>query len=67
MSDPRHPRDPYAAAGVDYEKLDRGKRLAQSEALATATSLVARGFGELTETRGESAYVVDIGESILSR
>jgi len=58
VSDPRHPRDAYAAAGVDYEKLDRGKRLAQSEALATATSLVARGFAELTETRGESAYVV---------
>jgi phosphoribosylformylglycinamidine cyclo-ligase len=66
VSDPGHPRDAYAAAGVDYEKLDRGKRLAQSEAAATATSLAARGFAELTETRGESAYVIDIGDAYLS-
>jgi len=66
VSDSRPPRDAYAAAGVDYEKLDRGKRLAQAEALATGVSLVARGFGELAETRGESAYVVDIGEAYLS-
>ena len=66
MSDPRHSRDAYAAAGVDYETLDRSKRLAQTEALATATSLVARGFAELAETRGESAYVIDIGDAYLS-
>jgi phosphoribosylformylglycinamidine cyclo-ligase len=66
VSDLRSPRDAYAAAGVDYEKLDRGKRLAQAEALATATSLAARGYAELTETRGESAYVVDIGDAYLS-
>jgi phosphoribosylformylglycinamidine cyclo-ligase len=66
VSDPSRPRDAYAAAGVDYETLDRGKRLAQAEALATATSLVARGFAELTETRGESAYVIDIGDAYLS-
>ena len=36
------------------------------EALATATSLAARGFAELSETRGESAYVVDIGDAYLS-
>jgi phosphoribosylformylglycinamidine cyclo-ligase len=66
VSDQRPPRDAYAVAGVDYAKLDRGKRLAQVEALATATSLEARGFAELTETRGESAYVVDIGDAYLS-
>jgi phosphoribosylformylglycinamidine cyclo-ligase len=66
VSAPRHPRDAYAAAGVDYDKLDRGKRLAQAEALATATSLAARGYAELPETRGESAYVVDIGDAYLS-
>ena len=66
MSDQRHSRDAYAAAGVDYETLDRSKRLAQTEAVATATSLVARGFAELAETRGESAYVIDIGDAYLS-
>jgi phosphoribosylformylglycinamidine cyclo-ligase len=66
VSDSQKPRDAYAAAGVDYEKLDRGKRLAQSEAAATATSLAARGYAELAETRGESAYVIDIGDAYLS-
>jgi phosphoribosylformylglycinamidine cyclo-ligase len=66
VSDSSRPRDAYAAAGVDYETLDRGKRGAQAEALATATSLVARGFAELTETRGESAYVIDVGDAYLS-
>ena len=66
MSDPRQPRDAYAAAGVDYEKLDRGKRLAQTEALATGVSLAARGYAEVTETRGESAYIVDIGDAYVS-
>jgi phosphoribosylformylglycinamidine cyclo-ligase len=66
VSDQRPFRDAYAAAGVDYETLDRGKREAQAEALATATSLVARGFAELAETRGESAYVIDVGDAYLS-
>jgi phosphoribosylformylglycinamidine cyclo-ligase len=66
VSNPRHPRDAYAAAGVDYEKLDRGKRLAQSEAQATGVALAARGYGEVAETRGESAYVVDIGDAYVS-
>jgi len=66
VSDSRQPRDAYAAAGVDYEKLDRGKRLAQTEALATGVSLAARGYAEVTETRGESAYIVDIGDAYVS-
>jgi phosphoribosylformylglycinamidine cyclo-ligase len=66
VSDARHPRDAYAAAGVDYDKLDRSKRLAQSEAQATAVALAARGFTEWSGSRGESAYVVDIGDAYLS-
>lgn len=66
MSAPGHPRDAYAAAGVDYDKLDRGKRLAQSEAQATSVALLARGYAELAESRGESAYVVDIGDAYLT-
>jgi phosphoribosylformylglycinamidine cyclo-ligase len=66
VTEPRHPRDPYAAAGVDYEALDRSKRLAQREALATGAVLAARGFHEMAESRGESAYVVDIGDAYLS-
>jgi phosphoribosylformylglycinamidine cyclo-ligase len=66
VSAPGHPRDAYAAAGVDYDKLDRGKRLAQAEAQATSVSLRARGYAELAESRGESAYVVDIGDAYLT-
>ena len=54
-----HQRDPYAAAGVNYEVIDPGKRLAQARALATASALSPRGFAEMAESRGESAYVVD--------
>src|SRR5262249_48657401 len=66
VSDRSHPRDAYAAAGVDYDKLDRGKRLAQSEAQATAVALRARGYAEIAESRGESAYVVDIGDAYIT-
>jgi phosphoribosylformylglycinamidine cyclo-ligase len=66
VSHKSHPRDAYAAAGVDYDKLDRGKRLAQSEAQATALSLRARGYAEVAESRGESAYVVDIGDAYVT-
>jgi len=61
-----HGTDAYAAAGVRYDVIDPGKRLAQERALATASALSARGYSELVESRGESAYVVDIGEVYIS-
>jgi phosphoribosylformylglycinamidine cyclo-ligase len=59
-------RDQYAEAGVDYAVVDPGKLLAQRSALATAGNLHARGISELTASRGESAYVLDIGDRYLA-
>ncbi len=58
-----HPaRDGYANAGVDYGVIDPGKLLAQRTAAETAGELAARGASELVASRGESAYVVDLGD-----
>lgn len=43
--------NPYAKSGVDYNVLDKVKRLAQAAAKSTA------GDKEVTASRGESAYV----------
>ncbi|HEU5317310.1 MAG TPA: AIR synthase related protein [Chloroflexota bacterium] len=56
----------YAAAGVDYDLLDPGKRLAQEAARATADLLARHEFSEVAGTRGESAYVVDAGPFYLA-
>jgi phosphoribosylformylglycinamidine cyclo-ligase len=53
--------DKYSSAGVDYDVLDRCKRLAQAAANETSVTLGAAGFHELEGSRGESAYVVDVG------
>lgn len=45
---------------VNYDQADPMKVLAQKEGLATAKNLPA-GFAELEDTRGESAYVFDMG------
>ena len=45
-------KDSYAAAGVNYEVIDPGKRLAQAKALETASTLAPRGHSEITESRG---------------
>jgi phosphoribosylformylglycinamidine cyclo-ligase len=59
-------RDPNAAAGVDYGVIDPGKRLALDAALSTASCLVGRGLSEVDASRGESAYVVDVGDFYIS-
>jgi phosphoribosylformylglycinamidine cyclo-ligase len=51
----------YRAAGVDYEALDAGKRNALSEALATSDLLSAAGGRALDESRGEPAFVFEVG------
>ena len=51
----------YEQAGVQYELIDPLKVAAQRAAAATATHLSAHGFAEVEASRGESAYVVDIG------
>ena len=52
----------YRAAGVDYDALDAGKRLAIAEALSTSSLLQARGGRALDASRGEPAFVFELGE-----
>ncbi len=60
-----HPANPntltYADAGIDYDAIDPLKVSAQRAAAATAAHLQQHGFSEVKASRGESAYVVDVG------
>ncbi len=56
----------YEQAGVDYDKIDPLKVAAQRAAAATAGQLTAHGFSEVAASRGESAYVVDVGPFYLA-
>src|SRR3990167_3130289 len=51
----------YEQAGVNYDLIDPLKVAAQRAAAATGVYLVAHGFSEVKASRGESAYVVDVG------
>ena len=51
----------YDQAGVDYDLIDPLKVRAQRAAASTAVHLTAQGFTEVAASRGESAYVVDVG------
>jgi len=52
----------YEQSGVDYSRIDPLKIMAQRAALNTAGNLRAAGFEEIAESRGESAYVIDVGD-----
>jgi phosphoribosylformylglycinamidine cyclo-ligase len=56
----------YSSAGVDYAALDAGKRNALTEALATSGLLGARGGRAVDESRGEPAFVFEIGGAKLA-
>ena len=56
----------YKAAGVDYSKIDPLKIEAQRAAAATAGNLAKTGFTEIAASRGESAYVIDLGDILLA-
>jgi phosphoribosylformylglycinamidine cyclo-ligase len=56
----------YAAAGVDYGTLDASKILAQKAARATAVNLGRHGAAEVEASRGESAYLVEIGGLLIA-
>lgn len=47
----------YSQVGDDYSTKDPIKKLAQSAAKSTGINLTQIGFKEVSETRGESAYV----------
>lgn len=51
----------YDQAGVNYDLIDPLKITAQRAAAATASHLTGHGFSEVKASRGESAYVVDVG------
>jgi phosphoribosylformylglycinamidine cyclo-ligase len=56
----------YRQAGVDYALIDPLKVAAQRAAADTAAHLHAHGFSEVRDSRGESAYVVDVGPFYLA-
>jgi phosphoribosylformylglycinamidine cyclo-ligase len=51
----------YEQSGVQYDLIDPLKVAAQRAAAATGAHLAAHGFSEVLASRGESAYVVDVG------
>ncbi len=65
MSSSHAPSSPgtlsYEQAGVNYDLIDPLKVSAQRAAAATAGHLAGHGFTEVAASRGESAYVVDVG------
>jgi phosphoribosylformylglycinamidine cyclo-ligase len=56
----------YAEAGVDYAKIDPSKLLAQELAAKTAQHLSRLNLEELAGSRGESAYIIKMGDVSLA-
>ncbi len=67
---PTEDRLTYETSGVDYDRIDPLKVLAQQAARATGANLERAGahaeVREVAASRGESAYVVDIGDAYLA-
>lgn len=53
----------YSSTGVDYSKIDPLKRFAQEKAAQTSQNLEKFNMKEVSESRGESAFVWDEGDS----
>lgn len=56
----------YEQSGVQYDLIDPVKVSAQQTAALTALNLSRHGFEEVAASRGESAYVVDVGPFYLA-
>jgi phosphoribosylformylglycinamidine cyclo-ligase len=56
----------YEKSGVLYDLIDPVKVSAQQAAASTAAQLARHGFSEVAASRGESAYVVDVGPFLLA-
>ncbi|HEV2982525.1 MAG TPA: AIR synthase related protein [Solirubrobacteraceae bacterium] len=56
----------YRAAGVDYEALDAAKRVAMNAALQTSALMGGRGANALDDSRGEPAFVFELGGQTLA-
>lgn len=61
MSSKTNPPLTYDQAGVNYDLIDPLKVAAQRAAAATSAQLLSHGYAEVSASRGESAYVVDVG------
>jgi phosphoribosylformylglycinamidine cyclo-ligase len=59
-------QDEYRRSGVDYQVLDEVKREAIALAASTAPLLGAAGGSEFRQSRGSSAYVFEVGGSVLA-
>jgi phosphoribosylformylglycinamidine cyclo-ligase len=58
--------NPYRAAGVDYEALDQGKRMALAAALGTSKALLQHGGRAFDQSRGEPAFAFQVGSQKLA-
>lgn len=56
----------YAQVGDDYDTKDPIKRIAQTAARQTKKNLKKTGFSEISDTRGESAYVWNQGNVLMA-
>lgn len=56
----------YDQAGVNYDLIDPLKIAAQRAAAATGAHMGGHGFAEVAASRGESAYVLDVGPMYLA-
>lgn len=56
----------YAQVGDNYDTKDPVKKIAQASAASTAVNLTHHGFHELTDSRGESAYVWQQGRTLMA-
>ena len=56
----------YKQSGVNYQHLDPVKIKAQKAAAKTSLNLSHTPYSEITQSRGESAYVLDMGDHYLA-
>lgn len=56
----------YSKVGDDYDTKDPIKKLAQTSAFSTGKNLIHNGFKEVSDTRGESAYVWQQGNILMA-
>lgn len=56
----------YAQAGVDYAPIDQFKRFAQSSARQTVGNISGLDVREVSESRGESAYLLELPDRFIA-
>ncbi len=56
----------YSETGVNYDILDPVKKLAQKSSKTTSKNLAKHGFGEISDSRGESAFVWQQGNVLMA-